>query len=49
MVVEGIRTLDLHRSSIPACLHDTTQENRDIRDVAFGKNGRVLLDVRILR
>lgn len=36
--VEGTRTLDIDRGSIPACLHDTTQENRDVSDVTFGKS-----------
>lgn len=38
----GILTLDIDRRIIASSLHQTTQQNGDISDMAFGKGGRIL-------
>ncbi len=42
--VKAKPTFDLKRWPIARCIHDPTQENRDISDIAFLEHGRCLLD-----
>jgi len=39
----GNATLDINRWSVPTCFHYSAQKHWDVGDIAFGKDGIVLL------